>query len=71
MAKPKEEITQAEILSIIKEMVGKWGTQKELADHLGISNAYLNDIIHGKQAVSNKVAQKLGYKRVIKFVLEE
>jgi plasmid maintenance system antidote protein VapI len=70
MAKPSQEITHDEILKIIKEMVSKWGTQKELADHLGISNAYLNDIIHEKQAVSDKVARRLGYKRIIKYVQE-
>jgi plasmid maintenance system antidote protein VapI len=70
MAKMQEEITHDEILKIIREMVGKWGTQKELADHLGISNAYLNDIIHEKQAVSDRVARRLGYKRVMKFTKE-
>jgi plasmid maintenance system antidote protein VapI len=67
VSKAKDEITQEEILAIIKEMVGKWGTQKELANQLGISNAYLNDIIHEKQAVSDAVARKLGYKRIVRF----
>jgi plasmid maintenance system antidote protein VapI len=71
MVKPKEEITQAELLGIIREMVDKWGSQKELADHLGISNAYLSDIIRGNQAISSSVAKRLGYKRVVKFIAEE
>jgi plasmid maintenance system antidote protein VapI len=71
MAKQREEITHDEILSIIKEMVGKWGTQKELADHLEISNAYMSDILNEKQAVSDKVARKLGYKRIVKYVSED
>lgn len=70
MQKPKDEITQDEILAIIKEMAKKWDTQKELADHLGISNAYMSDILAGIRPVSQGVARKLGYKRVIKYVQE-
>ena len=70
MSKPKLEITHEEILSIIKEMKVKWGSQKELADHLGISSAYLSDIIREKQKVSDAVARKLGYTRIVKYVTE-
>jgi plasmid maintenance system antidote protein VapI len=71
MSKPKQEITHDEILSIIKEMRVKWGSQKELADQLGISSAYLSDIINEKQLVSDAVARKLGYTRIVKYVPED
>jgi plasmid maintenance system antidote protein VapI len=66
MAK-KEEISNTEILSIIRQMVDKWGSQKKVADHLGISNAYMSDILAGNRDVSDTVARKLGYKRVVKY----
>jgi plasmid maintenance system antidote protein VapI len=71
MSKPKAEITHDEILKIIKEMKVKWGSQKELADQLGISSAYLSDILHDKKVVSDMVARKLGYTRIVKYVPEE
>lgn len=70
MAKPKEEITQEEILEIIREMAKKWDTQKELADHLGISSAYMSDILAGIRPVSDGVARRLGYRRIVKYTRE-
>ena len=70
MAKPKEEITQEEILEIIRDMAKKWDTQKELAEHLGISNAYMSDILAGIRPVSDGVARRLGYRRIVKYTRE-
>ena len=70
MSKPKEEITQEEILEVITEMAKQWETQKELADHLGISNAYMSDILAGIRPVSSRVARKLGYRRIVKYTRE-
>jgi plasmid maintenance system antidote protein VapI len=70
MSKPSQEITQEEILEIIKEMAKKWDTQKELAEHLGISNAYMSDIIAGIRPVSDGVARRLGYRRIVKYTRE-
>jgi plasmid maintenance system antidote protein VapI len=70
MSKPKDEITQEEILAIIREMAKKWDTQRELAEHLEISNAYMSDILAGIRPVSDGVARRLGYKRINKYVPE-
>jgi plasmid maintenance system antidote protein VapI len=61
------EITHEEILEIIRMMVSKWGSQKAVADHLEISNAYMSDILNENRDVSDSVAKRLGYSRVIKF----
>jgi hypothetical protein len=63
----KEEITQEELLQVINEMVSTWGSQKAVADHLEISNAYMSDILAGNRPVSDAVARKLGYKRIVKY----
>lgn len=69
---PKDnEITEEELLKIINQMVEKWGSQKAVADHLQISNAYMSDIIAGNRDVSRKVARRLGYTRIIKFRKEQ
>ena len=48
-------------------MAEKWDTKSALAEHLEISNAYLHDILKGARPISNSVAKKLGYRRVIKY----
>ena len=66
MAKDNE-ITQEEILNVIRQMVDKWGSQKAVADHLDISNAYMSDILAGNRPVSNAVARSLGYTKIVKY----
>ena len=70
MAKDNE-ITEEEILRILNQMVDKWGSQRAVADHLQISNAFMSDILNGNRSVSDTVARRLGYTKVIKFRKEE
>lgn len=66
MAK-EQEITHDEILETIRQMVSKWGSQKAVADHLKISNAYMSDILAEKRDVSDTVARRLGYTKIVKY----
>lgn len=45
-------------------------TQKELAKHLGISPQYLCDILLKRRPITERIANKLGYKKVCKWVKE-
>lgn len=70
MAKEKQEITQEEIAAIIEEMAKRWPHQKDLARQLEISNGYLSDILSRIRPVSDRVARKLGYRRIVKYTRE-
>lgn len=70
MTKPKEEITPEELADSLEKMAAAWGSQKNLAKHLGIGNGYLSDIINRVRPASNKVAKKLGYLRVVRYTRE-
>lgn len=43
-------------------------SQKKLAEQIGISPQYLSDILKGRREVSESVAEKLGFERVVTFV---
>lgn len=43
-------------------------TQKQVSIALGISPQYLCDIIKGRREISEQVAEKLGFERVVTFV---
>jgi plasmid maintenance system antidote protein VapI len=45
----------------LKEMVELSGSQKAVAEELGISPAYLNDILKRGRGISDRIAFKLGY----------
>lgn len=64
-------LTQKELLKELHKAVKEAGTQKQWAEQNGISAAYLNDILKGKRAISEKMAKKLGYVPVMAFRKKE
>lgn len=57
-------ITEEGLRTLLKQMADDTGTQRELAERLGITPAYLSDIIRGGRGISDAIAAKLGYERV-------
>lgn len=47
-------------LSYLRDVIKTHGTQKDAADHLGITPQYLHDILTGRREISANVAQRLG-----------
>jgi len=43
-------------------------SQTSVARELGVSRAFLNQVLHGKRPVSETLARKLGWERVTVFV---
>lgn len=54
-------LTQEEMLQRLRGFVFDCGTQAKAAKKLGISPAYLNDILQKKRGISKEVANKFGY----------
>lgn len=50
---------------------GKSGAQKRVAEALGISAGFLNDILKGRAPVTAQVAEYFGYTKVTGFVKDE
>lgn len=61
-------ITHEEALKRIRDLVKRSGSQVAAAKELNISPAFLGDILRGARPISDNVAQKLGYRRVVQFV---
>lgn len=64
-------LTETEMLVLITGAVSKYGSQKALADAMDISPAYLNDILHGRRAISDEVAAFFGRKLVKLYVFPD
>jgi plasmid maintenance system antidote protein VapI len=58
--------TTEQILDELKRRVAGV-TQKEAAESLGISTPYLFDLVRGRRAITDKLAAKLGYERVVRW----
>jgi hypothetical protein len=64
IAEPK--VFQENIVANLRFCVEQ-SSQKAVAKHIGISAQYLNDILQGRRDISEEVAAKLGYARVVTF----
>lgn len=43
-------------------------SQRKVAAELGISTAFLNDVLHGRRSISDSLAERLGWKRMTVFL---
>lgn len=43
-------------------------SQRQVAAELGISTAWLNDVLRGRRSISDHLAERLGWKRVVMFI---
>lgn len=60
-------ISHDKALDLIRKIILEGGSQYKAAAFLDISPAYLHDILNGQRSISEQVAKKLGYKRVLMY----
>ncbi len=63
--------TNAQMVELLRKEARTLGSQKVLAKQIGISEAFLSDIITGKAPVTAQVARYLGYTKVTVFFYED
>jgi len=51
-------------LLALRAFVQRTGTQRDAALVLGVSQQFLNDMLHDKRGISDKILTQLGLKRV-------
>lgn len=56
-----------DVIKLIRSEAAKHGTQKALADHLGISDAYLSDVLNGRKDPGEAILGPLGVERVVTY----
>ena len=49
----------------LRALVGQHGTQKAAAKALGVSPAYLGDMLMGRRDISERILAKLGLRRAV------
>lgn len=63
--------TKHDIMDMLNEFIEKAGSQRKASVSLGISSAFLHDVLHGKSELGDKIPAALGYKKVTVYVKEE
>lgn len=64
MTIPAATLTNAEVLAALREAVSAAGSQRTYASQIGVSQAYLGDVLHGRRAAGERVLSALGLKRI-------
>ena len=64
---PAHLLTYLEVLQLIQDEARKAGTQAALADKMGVSPAYLSDILRLRRPLSDRVLEYFGIERDIVY----
>lgn len=65
------EITEKHLLDILRAYVDACGSQTAAAGKLDMSLSFINDVLHERRDPTDKLAKKLGFRRVTRFVRDE
>lgn len=68
---PATAISTVEVLAALREAVDQAGSQRTYAQGIGVSQAYLGDVLHGRRAVGDKILAALGMTRITLIVAAE
>jgi DNA-binding transcriptional regulator YdaS (Cro superfamily) len=57
----------ADMVDVLNAECRRVGGQKACAKEHGVSPQFINDVIHGRREMTERLALSLGYRRVVTF----
>ncbi len=60
-----------DVLIVLTNEVNRVGNQKKFAEKYGFSASYINDVLNGRRAISDRLASVVGFKRNIVFQADD
>lgn len=61
-------LSQADLVALLRRRAKRAGSQQALAEMLGVTPAYLSDVLAGRRAPGPKLLQALGLRRQVAYV---
>ncbi len=58
-------MTEAQAIKRLARLVETYPSQRKAAQHIGCSHVYLNDVLHGRRHMGQKLAYVVGLSRTI------
>ena len=62
------EITDADVYGRIRRAISLAGSQKAFAEGLGVTPAFVNQVLNAKRPVPDAMLRRVGLKRVTRYV---
>lgn len=66
-----EYSTPLELIELLRAYCVTQGSQKAAAATLGVSGAYLNDMLHNRRGIPDGIASTLGYTKQVIYTPKE
>lgn len=60
-------ISETDLIEELRRQVAVARSQKAWALHHGLSEQYVNDVLHGRRHVGSSLARALGYRRIWRY----
>jgi transcriptional regulator with XRE-family HTH domain len=60
-------MTKQQLIKGLYKLIDKFGTQKELANKLQVTPAYLNDVLNGRREPNKEFLAQLHLKKVVRY----
>jgi transcriptional regulator with XRE-family HTH domain len=57
-------MTVEQMRLFLRHLSKEFGSQQKLADELGVSKRYINDVINGREVPTPFIVEQIGYTRV-------
>ncbi len=64
-------LSKNEVLALLRARAEKAGSQRALAERLGVTPAYLSDVLQGRREPGPKILAALGLRRVEMYLKAE
>ena len=68
---PATTLSNSEVLAALREAVTTAGSQRTYASRIGVSQAYLADVLHGRRHPGERVLSALGLRRITVIAAQE
>ena len=60
------KVTSDDLIEALKAGVSKT-SQKDMAENLGVTPQFLNDVLRGRREISYRLAEAMGFRRLVLF----
>lgn len=60
-------MTEQEVRKRLAEAIEAAGGQSVFADRHGFTRAYINDVVHGRRALADRILAAIGIERIVTY----
>ena len=64
-------LVEAEVRRVLQAAIAGLGSQKAFAARHGFSRAYVNDVLHERRAITDRLCAAIGVKRFVTYTTED